>query len=150
MSMRFERPRATCRILFICLAVLAGVSCGTGDSGGIASLSITFSPNPVSRNADGVWKYHAKLSETSGIGVQIQGFTVAGYDNAGAFLGETFYAPGDFETLFNTSNAYLPAGGWRQSDELTVSDSPGHRIWQFTGKDDNGNEINVTARVNLS
>jgi hypothetical protein len=133
--------------LLACLVMLASAACSTGDSDGIASLSVTFSANPVARNYQGVWEYDVSLREAAGVGVQIQGFTVSAYDAAGAFQGETFYSSGDFQNLFNTSSNYLPSGETVTSDGLTVSGTPGYRIWKFSGRDDNGNEINVSARV---
>ena len=105
---------------------LLATATATGSRTNAGNVTITFSPNPVSRSADLKWHYSVTLRETNGIGITLTGLTVAGKDytaQIATWFGTSYLAPYGQLSVNIASSGYTP---------------PAYNLWQFTGNDTNG------------
>jgi hypothetical protein len=123
----------------------------------LASLTVSFSPNPGQLIKPGVYKYTITLAETAGVGVSIYGYQREVFSDAGV-LEETF--DGDqllVESWFRDCGGegnYVPPSGVRCTRLLSTRLEPvanaGYMIWTFFGVDDTGNEVIGRGRIELN
>ena len=100
---------------------------GTGTPGSATgNLSLTFSPNPVSRGSDGNWTFTLTVRETGGVGVTLTKLLVGGQDYTSlisSFLGTNRVAANQTISTSVAGTGYT---------------APVSVVWQVTGNDDSG------------
>jgi hypothetical protein len=108
------------------VASQAGVTVAVKGVQPTGSLTITFSPNPVTRGSDGKWTFSATIKETAGVGVTISQFTIGETDYTASLIssfGGSHLGANIIVTVVTTASGYTP---------------PVDVPWVISGNDDNG------------
>lgn len=141
---------------FVVLLVAAAltlplVSCGGGGGSKNAEITVTFSPNPVSRSADKRWYYRVTLQETKGVGFTVNGLVIRSYSGSGSVISTESVSVASFLDWFDhcgQPSATIPPDGIACADMWTDIVSVAE-VWTFTGRDEKGAELSFSGRVEL-
>jgi hypothetical protein len=140
------------RAIFILAIVIVGtlMSCSGGGNGGsnMAALSVHFVPDPVYIAADGRFYFRVTVTENTGIGVEITSFIVKFY-TADQGAHSTQDLTDSFPSWFTAcggSGTYIP-GGMSRCADICVETNAAYSHFTFTGRDDLGNSVGGSGRV---
>jgi hypothetical protein len=118
-----------------------------------ASLGVDFSPDPVYSDNSSCpsgdppsWYYDVYISETSGVGLFVDSFTIDYYDMSGNYLSTGYYTAEEFAEYFSdcqSGSAYLPPFGLACGDLCTNLGGrfSGAIVFTFYGHDANANSV---------
>lgn len=118
-----------------------------------ANLEVRFAPNPVQKLSpdEDKWLYRVSVMETNGIGVTITNFQVT--NEEGEILtdegADTFVAW--FDDCGAGSTGFIPGFGIACGNVVSIDQEFGlGRIWNFSGIDENGNDVTTSGKIMLS
>jgi hypothetical protein len=131
-------------VIFILLFVLLLSGCSALPK--IASLSISFDPNPVPYDStDGKWHFTITINESNGVGVTVSSIRFDGYNQNEELYDTDYHYYDDFIVGFETD--YVPAFSSIQAGFIHTGSITKYNIITISGIDDNDNPVEASARV---